>query len=240
MEHLQNFWIVEQIVQGGEVDPLRENVDRVLILGIGGSYMGARALFDALCDRYHNERSRDEREGVPRIYFAGNNFDNDGLGSLLELLEIHATNPAEVGDRWAVLVASKSGGTLETASAFRLVLRAAESYYAGEEDMLRQLVVPITGAEGKLRKLAESFGCRDVFTVPEGIGGRFSIFTPVALLPAAVMGLDVVALLEGAAVMTKPFRDPPVGENPAPDYVGLAHLMDKKHHTGRASCRGSA
>lgn len=209
-------------------DYLREHVDRVLILGIGGSYMGPRALFDALCDRYHNERSRDEREGVPRIYFAGNNFDNDGLGSLLELLEIHATNPAEVADRWAVLVASKSGGTLETQAAFRLVLRAAESYYTGEEDLLRRLVVPITGAEGKLRELAESFGCRDVFTVPEDIGGRFSIFTPVALLPAAVMGLDIVALLEGADVMTRRFRDQPVGENPVLDYVGVSHLMEKQ------------
>ena len=207
---------------------LRDEVDRVVLLGIGGSSMGARALFEALGDGYHNERSRAEREGVPRLYFAGNNFDNDGLSSLIELLEIHATNPGKAEDRWAVLVASKSGGTLETSTAFRIVLRAAESYYAGHNDLLKRLVVPITGAAGKLRELAESFGCSEVFTVPEDIGGRFSIFTPVALLPAAILGIDLVALLEGASVMTKRFRAQPAGDNPVLDYVGIAHALEQQ------------
>lgn len=207
---------------------LREQADRVVVLGIGGSYMGARALFEAHCDPYHNELTRSEREGIPRIYFAGNNFDNDALAGLLELIELRAIRPTEVEECWGVVVASKSGGTLETAAALRIVTRAAESYYVGADELLKGLIVPVTGAQGKLRALAEAFGCKHVFTVPEDIGGRFSILTPVGLLPAAVMGLDIIALLEGALVMTKRFRDQPVGENPVLDYVGVAHLMESQ------------
>src|SRR5690606_39060661 len=102
---------------------LRDSVDRVVVLGIGGSYMGARALMDACCHPYHNELDRAARSGYPRLYFEGNNLDNDAMRGLLDLLPAHAS-PHDPPSRWAIIVISKSGGTIETAVAFRQFLAA--------------------------------------------------------------------------------------------------------------------
>ena len=102
---------------------LQETVDRVVVLGIGGSYMGARALMDACCQPYFNELSRGERGAKPRLYFEGNNVDNDASQGLLHLLG-NGRPAASLEDRWAIVVISKSGGTMETAVAFRQYLAA--------------------------------------------------------------------------------------------------------------------
>lgn len=206
---------------------LSEAVDRVVVLGIGGSYMGARALFEACCHPYHNELNRGDRAGHPRLYFEGNNVDNDASQGLLDVLgrERKATG---VDDRWAIIVISKSGGTLETAVAFRHFLGALRNSCGGDTAKLANLVVPITGANGRLFDLATALGCPEVFNIPDGVGGRFSILSAVGLLPAAVIGLDVVKLLEGAAQMNEHFRTAPVGENVVLDYVGISHLLEEK------------
>jgi len=207
---------------------LAEAADRVVVLGIGGSYMGARALFEALCHPYHNELARGERGGRPRIYFDGNNFDTDGAAGLLDLLNTTGKGSGPL-DRWSLVPISKSGGTLETAAAFRIFLRAFEqANKANPQAAIAELLVPVTGATGKLRDLARSLGCRDVFDIPDGVGGRFSIFTAVGLLPAAVLGLDVVRLLEGAAAMNDRFRNAPPGDNPVLDYVATCHLAEER------------
>src|SRR5690606_21647387 len=151
---------------------LRHRVDRLVVLGIGGSYMGARALFEALCDPYHNELPRDRRSG-PRLYFEGNNVDSDAIVSLLSLLgsgrKQHDT------DRWGVVCISKSGGTLETAVAFRLCLQAIEKFYDHSPEA-RELVIPVTGETGsKLRAFANAKNFPRSFPVPDGVGGRFSV-----------------------------------------------------------------
>ncbi|HEX6984269.1 MAG TPA: glucose-6-phosphate isomerase [Planctomycetaceae bacterium] len=205
---------------------LRDRVDRLVVLGIGGSYMGARALFEALCDPYHNELPRDRRPG-PRLYFEGNNVDGDAMQSLLSLLG--SGDKARGDDRWGIVVISKSGGTLETAAAFRLFLDAIERFYDGSPEA-RELVVPVTGETGsKLRKLAEAKRFPRTFPVPEGVGGRFSVLSAVGLLPAACLGIDVVSLLRGAADMTERFRTAKVGENPVLDYVGVCHALEERH-----------
>ena len=204
---------------------LRETVDRVVVLGIGGSYMGARALMEGCCHPYHNELSRGERGGVPRIYFEGNNVDNDATQGLLDLLGRGA--PAKkIDDRWAIIVISKSGGTLETAVAFRQFLSALEQSVGGDKEQLAQLVVPVTGDDSKLDRLTKSFGCQESFPVPDGVGGRFSILSAVGLLPAAVMGLDVVKLLEGAAAMNEHFRTAPPQENIVQRHIAVATLLE--------------
>lgn len=205
---------------------LRESVDRVVLLGIGGSYMGARALFEALCDRYHNELSRDQRGGVPRLYFDGNNLDNDVTASLLRLLGSQCRDPDRLEERWAVLVISKSGGTLETAVAFRLFREAMEEYYGAGSERCRQLIVAVTGETGRLRRLCQADGYRHVFPIPEGVGGRYSVFSAVGLLPAAILGLDIELLLQGAADMTDRFRTAPAGSNPALDYTAVCHVLE--------------
>ncbi len=201
---------------------IRDRVDRVVVLGIGGSYMGARALMDACCEPYYNELSRADRGGRPRIYFEGNNVDNDALQGLLHLLRQTGNDPC--GNRWAIVVISKSGGTIETATAFRIFLRELESQLGAAA--LPELVIPITGPSGKLADLADSIGCRDRFLVPEGVGGRFSVLSPVGLLPAAIMGLDIMALLRGGWLMNGHFQSAAAPENLVLNYVGVNHLLE--------------
>ncbi len=200
---------------------LSEMVDRVVVLGIGGSYMGARALMDACCPPYYNELTPGERAGRPKLYFEGNNVDNDATAGLLQLLRAGKPDPD-----WAIVVISKSGGTMETAVALRQFVRALQD--AGlSGTRLAERVIPVTGQSGKLADLATSLGCPERFRVPDGVGGRFSVLSPVGLLPAAILGLDVVALLEGAAAMNERFLQADPEDNPVLQYVALGHLMEQ-------------
>lgn len=215
-------------------DRLAGEVDRVVVLGIGGSYMGARALFEACCHPYHNELPRAARGDRPRLYFEGNNVDNDALRGLLDLVggahsgaEGGAGQGGPGGD-WALVVVSKSGATLETAIAFRRFLAELEQSCAGQAARLARRVVPVTGPSGRLRDLSAALGCEDVFPIPDGVGGRFSILSAVGLLPAAILGLDVRALLAGAAAMNERFRTAPVEENPVLRFVGVCHLLEQR------------
>ncbi len=187
---------------------LRALVDRVVILGIGGSYLGARALFEALCNSYHNEMTPEARLGVPRIYFEGNNVDNDAMADLLELLQNNCVDPELREERWGVIVISKSGGTLETAAALRIFRREAAEFYGSKSDRLRELFVPVTGAAGKLRDLCKADGYKDedILTIPDN-------------------GLDVRALLLGAAAMTRRFLDEPFERNSVLQYAAVNYLM---------------
>ena len=205
---------------------LRDQVDRVVVLGIGGSYMGARAILESCCQPYYNEWSRAERGGRPRIYFEGNNVDNDHSQALLQFLG--NGRPAQtVDERWALVVISKSGGTMETAVAFRQFLRALESSLGPEKHRLPEFVIPVTGETGKLASLADALGCQERFPVPDGVGGRFSVFSAVGLLPAALMGVDIVAMLQGAVAMNERFRTQGLGNNPVLDYTAVCHLTEK-------------
>ena len=196
---------------------IRDTVDRVVVLGIGGSYMGARALMEACCHPYHNELSPAARGSRPRMYFEGNNVDNDASQGLLDLLQ------ADTDQDWSIVVISKSGGTLETAVAFRQFLSALTNQVG--EDRLGELVVPVTGKSGRLFELSNAIGCKDRFEVPDGVGGRFSILSPVGLMPAAILGIDVVRLLEGASDMNENFREAEYKENIVQQFVASTHLM---------------
>jgi len=206
---------------------LREDVDRLVVLGIGGSYLGGRALFESLCHTYHNELPAKLRMGKPRIYFEGNNLDNDPLQDLLELLENTCVDPDITDERWGIVVTSKSGSTLETAAAFRALRNEAAKYYGPKSEMYRRVVVPITGAKGRLRDMCRGDGYTDdeMLTIPDNVGGRFSVFSAAGLLPAAVLGLDVRALLLGAAMMTKRFLEEPFERNPVLQFAAVNYLM---------------
>ena len=207
---------------------LGEMVDKVVVLGIGGSYMGPRALMEACCHPYHNELGRDQRGGKPRLYFEGNNVDNDWSQALLDFLEIDSKRgaPDTPESKWAIVVISKSGGTLETAASFRQFYTKLKS--AVGEEHLADYVVPVTGEKGKLASLADAIGCKDRYLVPDGVGGRFSVFSAVGLLPAAILGIDVVKLLESASAMNTHFRTAEMGHNVVMDYVAVNHLLEQK------------
>lgn len=229
--HLLPNRLLDELAAAGEAsqlgriqasaDRLAELVDRVVVLGIGGSYMGARALLEACCHPYYNQVAPTLRSGRPEIYFEGNNVDNDAVQGLLDLLA------GETGD-WGVVVISKSGGTLETAAAFRIFLRELTESVSDASD-LGKYVVPITGASGKLFDLATAIECEERFPVPDGVGGRFSVLSAVGLLPAAVMGLDIEALLTGAAEMNEHFATALFEDNMVLQYVAAAHAMEQKH-----------
>jgi glucose-6-phosphate isomerase len=202
-------------------DRLSKNFDSIVVLGIGGSYMGARALLEACCHTYYNDVPAEQRGGRPRMYFEGNNADSDAVVDLVELL-------SKRRDRWGMVVISKSGGTLETAAALRVFLRELRSSLGTNADRVGQCVVPITGTSGKLFDLAKALDCREVFPVPDGVGGRFSVLTAVGLLPAAILGLNVKRLLAGAAAMNDHFRTASPGNNVVLDYVGVCHLLEQR------------
>jgi glucose-6-phosphate isomerase len=190
---------------------LQSSVEAIVVLGIGGSYMGTRALMDACCEPYYNELSKAERGGRPRLYFAGNHLDNDALQGLLARLR--AVTPE---GNWGIIVISKSGETLETAVAFRTLLDLLKQQCSHD---LPNFVIPITGETGSLNQMATELGCTSIFRVPAGVGGRFSLFSAVGLLPAATIGLDVVQLLQGAADMNEIFRTAELSSNPPLDFA---------------------
>lgn len=207
---------------------IRASADSVVVLGIGGSYMGMRAMFEALNSPYHNELCREERQGVPRIYFEGWNVDTDNQTALLDLLDKRAEGAADQSapeGRTAVVVISKSGGTLETAVSFRNFRALLEKRFP---DSIKQLIVPVTGDSGKLRDIANEAGFDDVFSIPDGIGGRFSVLTPVGLLPAAIAGMNIRKLLQGAADMTDHCRTADYGSNAVLDYVAVGHAFEEE------------
>jgi glucose-6-phosphate isomerase len=211
---------------------LQSEVDRVVVLGIGGSYMGARALFEALCPNYHNELPPKARAGKLRIYFEGNGFDNDSLQDLLDLFENTCVDPAIREERWGAIVISKSGETLETAAAYRIFRAEAMKFYGSQPEKWRRYFLPVTGAQGAFQDLvkAEGYPESDVLTIPDDVGGRFSVFSAVGLLPAAVMGLDVRALLLGATAMTKRFLEEPFERNPVLQFAAVNYLFNEELH----------
>jgi len=196
---------------------LQSSVEAIVVLGIGGSYMGTRALMDACCEPYYNELSKAERGGRPQLYFAGNHLDNDALQGVLGRLR--AVTPE---GNWGIIVISKSGETLEPAVAFRMLLDLLKQQCTND---LPDFVVPITGKTGSLNQMAAELGCTSVFRVPEGVGGRFSLFSAVGLLPAATIGLDVVQLLQGAADMNEIFRTAEISSNPPLDFALAAYRL---------------
>jgi glucose-6-phosphate isomerase len=217
-----------------QAEALKSQVDRVVVLGIGGSYLGAKALFDSLCHTYHNDLPLQRRMGAPRIYFEGNHVDNDALQDLLDLLEDTCVDRDEKAERWGVVVVSKSGGTLETAGAYRVFRRELARYMGHKPETLRRHIVPITGPNGKLRDLCKADGYSDneILTIPDGIGGRYSVLTAVGLVPAVIMGLDIRALLLGATTMTKRFFEEPFERNPVLQFAGVMHQMTQ--HKGKS------
>lgn len=234
------FWLPEEQLAAYESDRekselgrifqvangMHDDIDAVVVLGIGGSYMGARAMMEACCDPYHNELSRGGRGSKPRVYFEGNNVDNDASGALLSRLAAGGYGDTAAEKRWAIVVISKSGGTMETAVAFRQFLAALEGSLGSDAaSWLSRLVIPVTGESGKLHDLATAIGCNEIFSVPDGVGGRFSVLSPVGLMPAAFLGLDCIQLLEGAVAMNEHFKTAPVADNVVLQYVAVNHLL---------------
>lgn len=203
---------------------LSDNSDMFISLGIGGSYLGVKALFDALKSPYHNELSREKRNNKPRVYFEGNNLDSDSMNYLFDILP--SENTGNVKDNFSIAVISKSGTTIETALSFRLFQEKSKEFYG---DNHNKYIVAITDqSKGKLKDIADKENYES-FVIPDDVGGRYSVLTPVGLLPAAVMGVDIDKLLAGAKYM-KSICDnvEDAKKNPALMYAVIQYLSYKK------------
>lgn len=165
---------------------IRENSKALVVIGIGGSYLGARGVIECLCSPCYNLKKKE----TPNIYFVGNSLDADALGGVLELVD---------GVDFSVNVISKSGTTTEPSVAFRFFRQELERRY-GEDGARTRIFATTDRARGVLKTLADARGW-ETFTVPDDVGGRYSVLSAVGLLPIAAAGVDVDALLTGAAKM---------------------------------------
>ena len=187
---------------------LRENCEAIVVAGIGGSYLGARAVIEALSNSFSwliGDKSN------PTILFAGNNIGEDYLYELTEYLK---------DKKFGVINISKSGTTTETALTFRLLKKQCEEQRGKEE--AKKVIVAVTDAtKGAARAAADKEGYK-TFVIPDNVGGRFSVLTPVGLLPIACAGFDITKLVEGAADMAKACgKDVAYEENPAAVYAAV-------------------
>ena len=183
----------------------------LVVIGIGGSYLGARGVIECLCSPNYNLRRKD----TPNIYFVGNGLSSDALGEVLDLV-------ADVD--FSVNVISKSGTTTEPAIAFRLIRSEIERRY-GRKEAARRIVAVTDRSRGALKTLADREGYR-TFVIPDDVGGRYSVLTPVGLLPLAAAGIDIRSLLAGACEMERATADGvPFDENPAARYAAVRNIL---------------
>ena len=196
---------------------LRENCEIVVVAGIGGSYLGARAVIEALSNSL--AWLSEKKAGQPVILFAGNNISEDYLYELTEYLK---------NKKFGVINISKSGTTTETALAFRLLKEQCEKQRGKE--MARKVIVAITDAKkGAARITADKEGYKS-FIIPDNVGGRFSVLTPVGLLPIAVAGFDIEQLINGARDMETVCANENMMENPAALYAAIRNEL---YQTGK-------
>jgi len=193
-------------------EKIRSLADYVVVTGIGGSYLGAKAVIDAFSNTFDFLQS--DRKN-PVVLYAGQNIGEDYSYELLDLLKDKS---------FAVVVISKSGTTTEPAIAFRLLKQLMEEKYSAEE--IKDRIVAITDAsKGALRTLADQEGYK-TFVIPDDVGGRYSVLTPVGLLPIAIAGHDIKQLVEGARYMeelTKPGTS--FDDNPAAVYAATRNAL---------------
>ncbi|MGQ0560657.1 MAG: glucose-6-phosphate isomerase [Gemmatimonadota bacterium] len=204
-----------------EILPFAERIgqafDTVVVLGIGGSALGTLALQQALAKPHWNELSDDGRDYFPRLYVL-DNVDPTTIGPLLERLDLRRT---------LVNVVSKSGATAETMAQF-LIVRAKLQAVLEDDAYRGHLIFTTDPKQGVLREIADSEHI-PVLPVPPDVGGRFSVLSAVGLLPAALIGIDVVALLDGAAAMEERGRAAVLKDNPAALFAFLQHAAHMRH-----------
>ncbi len=194
-------------------EKIKSDTDILVVIGIGGSYLGARAAIEFLKGPYYNNFKKD----TPDIYFAGNSISGSALADLLALCE---------GKRVSVNIISKSGTTTEPAVAFRVFRKLLEERY-GEEEAAKRIYCTTDKARGTLKQLADEKGYES-FVVPDDVGGRFSVLTAVGLLPIAAAGIDIDKLMAGAAAAREEYANPDIESNACYKYAALRNAFYRK------------
>ena len=192
---------------------IQEDTDVLIVIGIGGSYLGARAAIEFLKGPYFNNL----REKAPEIYFSGNSISGSNLSDLLKICE---------GKRVSVNIISKSGTTTEPAVAFRVFRKLLEERY-GEAEAAKRIYCTTDKARGTLKALADQKGY-ECFVVPDDVGGRFSVLTAVGLLPIAAAGCDIDALMKGAQDAARDYDTDDIENNDCYKYAALRNAFYRK------------
>ena len=197
-------------------EKIKNDSEVLVVIGIGGSYLGAKAAIEFLSHSFYNNLPKDKRK-TPEIYFAGTNMSGVYLQHLIDV----------VGDRdFSVNVISKSGTTTEPAIAFRVFKKMLEEKY-GKEEAAKRIYATTDKAKGALKTLATAEGY-ETFVVPDNVGGRFSVLTAVGLLPIAAAGIDIDDLMAGAKDAMNDFANKNMDENLALQYAAVRNILHRK------------
>lgn len=192
---------------------IREDSSVLIVIGIGGSYLGTRTALDFIKSPYYNQLKKD----TPEIYFAGNNISSAYLNDILQIL----------GDRdFSINVISKSGTTTEPAIAFRIFKQLLEKKY-GKEGAAKRIYATTDQKKGALKEMCNEQGY-ETFVIPDDIGGRFTVLTAVGLLAMAVAGVDIDAVMDGAKAAMEAYGNPNIQENECYQYAAMRLLFYKK------------
>ncbi|MBR2892733.1 MAG: glucose-6-phosphate isomerase [Clostridia bacterium] len=194
-------------------EKIKKNSDVLIVIGIGGSYLGARAAIEFIKSQNYN----DLRKGTPAIYFSGNSISSSSLSELIEICD---------GKDFSVNVISKSGTTTEPAIAFRIFREMLTEKY-GKQGAAERIFVTTDKAKGTLKNLADREGY-ETFVVPDDVGGRYSVLTAVGLLPIAAAGIDIDALMLGAANARQELMSTDINENDCYKYVAIRNALYNK------------
>ena len=197
-------------------EKIKNDSEILIVIGIGGSYLGAKAAIEFLSNTFYNNQDKSVRKG-PQIFFAGTNMSPVYLKHLLDL----------VGDKdFSINVISKSGTTTEPAIAFRVFKEKLEKKY-GKKESAKRIYATTDKAKGALKNLSTSEGY-ETFVVPDNVGGRFSVLTAVGLLPIAVAGINIQELMDGAAAAMEDYSNKNFYENDAMIYAATRHILYNK------------
>ncbi|RJX41649.1 glucose-6-phosphate isomerase [Paenibacillus pinisoli] len=197
-------------------EKIQSNSEVLIVIGIGGSYLGARAAIEMLSHSFYNVQSKEQRK-TPQVLFAGNNISSTYVTHLLQLLE---------GRDWSINVISKSGTTTEPAIAFRIFRAELEKKY-GKEEARKRIYATTDKEKGALKKLSNEEGYES-FVIPDDVGGRYSVLTAVGLLPIAVAGIDIDSMMKGAADASAVYANPNLAENEAYQYAAVRNALYRK------------
>lgn len=197
-------------------EKIQRDSDVLLVIGIGGSYLGARACIDALSHTFYNNISKDKRE-TPEIYYIGNNISSNYLTDLMDVIE---------GKDISINIISKSGTTTEPAIAFRIFKEYMENKY-GKEVAKTRIYATTDKARGALKQLSDNEGY-ETFVIPDDVGGRYSVFTAVGLLPIATAGIDINKLMEGAFSAMGEYSHSDLNMNVCYKYAALRNILYSK------------
>ncbi len=207
----ETLWYVKEYAS-----MVRGRFDNILVLGIGGSALGGIAVTEALLKPYWNLLSKEQRDDFPRIFFL-DNIDPDSINGLLDILDLKKT---------LVNVITKSGSTAETMSQFMIVKDRLEKEL-GEDEYRKNVVATTDKQTGVLRQIAEQEGYK-TFVVPDDVGGRFSVFSAVGLLPFALVGIDIDEIMNGIKDMDLALKNTDINENIAAQNALIQYLLDIK------------